>query len=191
MKIKDAFTEVRTGVNVNKLVRQGNYAEEVYTFHKDAIQGCKLIESRFIKKIVDSEINDKYYMKPRDIIISLKKPYKVGTLPYDKKDKILIPNNFAILRGIDRDKYGFIFLSNYLDKIGIDKFLETRTTTGDLTISEIENIELPDIPKDEQTKIRTLLDSINERSIIYNTILDNDAKIVEYVLKEVIGENNV
>ena len=38
----------------------------------------------------------------------------------DAKD-VVIPNNFIVLRGINMDLYSYIFVSNYLEKIGIEK----------------------------------------------------------------------
>ncbi len=190
MKVRDIFTEIKTGRYINNSI-ESNEAMEVYTFKKEALSYSTLVESRLEKKIIYCNINDKYLMKPRDIIISLKKPYKVGTITYDTHKSILIPNNFAILRGINMDLYSFVFVSNYLERIGILDYVNVHHISGDLSLEDIKDIDLPDIPKEKQMTISELMKSINERSNIYSKILENDDKIVKYALNKVIGDSHV
>ena len=189
MKIKDVFEEIFTGYNMTNATGN-NDPREVYLIQKDSIQYTNIIENRLIKKRITTDIKTKYYMQPRDIIISLKKPYKVGTYRYNNSKKIIIPNNFIILRGINRNLYSFIFVPNYLEKIGIQEYIEENNITGELTVENIKKIELPDISKIEQMKISELMNNINDRSSIYNNILENDDKIIKYALNTVIGEKN-
>ena len=191
MLIKDAFEEVFTGFNMSNSVNNEKHTDEAYFIQKDSIQYTNIIEKKLIKKTVTSDVKLKYFMKDRDIIISLKKPYKVGTYRFNGHKPIIIPNNFAILRGINRDLYSFIFVANYLEKIGIDKYIKENGLTGcDLTATDINFIDLPNISKEEQMKISELMNLINDRSAIYSTILENDDEIIRYALKEVVGENN-
>ena len=194
MKIEDVFDDVYTGFNIINS-RSTNIVEDVYFIQKDSIEYTNIIKNNLIKKKVSSNIKKKYVLEGRDIIISLKKPYKVGTCRFEMKDKkVIIPNNFIILRGINRDLYSYIFVANYLEKIGIDKFIrehsDLKTDNKDLTISDIKSIELPKISKDEQMKISNLMNNINDRSAIYSTILKNDDEIIRYALNLVVGDNN-
>ena len=194
MKIEDIFDDVYTGFNIINS-RSTNIVEDVYFIQKDSIEYTNIIKNNLIKKKVSSNIKKKYVLEGRDIIISLKKPYKVGTCRFEMKDKkVIIPNNFIILRGINRDLYSYIFVANYLEKIGIDKFIrehsDLKTYNKDLTISDIKSIELPKISKDEQMKISNLMNNINDRSAIYSTILKNDDEIIRYALNLVVGDNN-
>lgn len=194
MKVKDVFKEIFTGYNMNNSTSSEDYTQTVNFINKNSIQYTNIIKDKLINKKINTNVKFKYYMQERDIIISLKKPHKVGT--YRKIDiwrdneKVIIPNNFVILRGIDTDKYSYIFLANYLENIGIDKYIEEKSTIGELKISDIENIELPDISKEKQMTITNLLNNINDRSTAYELILKNDEDIKKYVLNEVIGEEN-
>ena len=198
MLVKDAFKEVFTGFNMTNSISGDKYVKDVYFIQKDSIQYVNIVESKLVNRRIDSDIKDKYYMKERDIIISLKKPYKVGTYRFkdlfNNKKPIVIPNNFIVLRGINMDLYSFIFVANYLEKIGIDKYVNENDfknrINSELKLDDVINIELPDIPKKEQMKISNLINSINERSAIYSTILENDDKIVKYALNKVIGDNS-
>ena len=191
MLIKDAFKEVFTGLNMSNSVNNEKNTDEAYFIQKDSIQYTNIIEKKLVKKKITTDVKDKYFMKDRDIIISLKKPYKVGTYRFNGHRPIIIPNNFVILRGINRDLYSFIFVANYLEKIGIDKYIkENNLSNSDLTRTDINFIELPNISKEEQMRISELMNLINDRSAIYSTILENDDEIIRYALKEVVGENN-
>ena len=190
MKIKDVFEEISVGYNISNTTVKDKYSKIYKTLHKDSIQYTNIIDSRLIEKIFTGEIKKKYFIQPRDILIFVKKPYRVGTYTYEINEDIVIPNNFIILRGINIDKYSYIFIANYLEKIGIKKFIEKNNFIGNLTIDDIKKIELPDISKEKQMSISPLLNAINERSAIYTNILDNDDKIVNYAIKNIIGEKN-
>ncbi len=190
MKIKDVFEEISVGYNISNTTVKDKYSKIYKTLHKDSIQYTNIIDSRLVERIFTGEIKKKYFIQPRDILIFVKKPYRVGTYTYEINEDIVIPNNFIILRGINIDKYSYIFIANYLEKIGIKKYIEKNNFIGNLTIDDIKKIELPDISKEKQMSISPLLNAINERSAIYTNILDNDDKIVNYAIKNIIGEEN-
>lgn len=190
MKIKDVFEDIFTGYNMTNATGNNKEPKEIYLIQKDSIQYTNIIKNKLVCKKIATDIKNKYYMQPRDIIISLKKPYKVGTLRTKTNQKIVIPNNFIILRGINMDLYSFIFVPNYLEKIGIPKFTEENNITSELTVENIKSIELPAIPKEKQMKISNLMNHINDRSAIYSNILENDDKIIKYALNEIIGDDN-
>lgn len=190
MKLKDVFEEINVGYNKTNAAVDDDYSKIYKTLHKDSIQYTNVIDSRLIEKTFTGEIKKKYFIQPRDIIIFVKKPYRVGTYSHEVKEDIVIPNNFIVLRGIDMDKYSYIFVSNYLEKIGIKRYLENNPFINNLTIDDVKNIELPDISKEKQMTISPLLNAINERSAIYTNILDNDDKIINYAIESIIGDEH-
>ena len=190
MKIKDVFEDIFTGYNINNSGTIDKYVKDVYTIQKDSIQYTNIIENKLVSKRISTDVKKKYFMDSRDIIINVKKPYKVGTYRFNKKIEVIIPNNFIILRGINMELYSFIFVTNYLEKIGIDKYVRDNHKEGNLTIEDIKEIELPNIPKTRQMKISNLMNNINERSAIYSEILENDDEIIRYALSEVMGEHD-
>ena len=124
----------------------------------------------------------------KDIHIPVRKTAHSAGYDVEAAEDIVIPNNFIILRGIDMDKYSYIFVANYLEKIGIRNFVEENKFTGNLTLEDIKNIELPNIDKEKQMTISPLLKAINERSSIYSNILDNDEIIIKHAINKIIGE---
>lgn len=190
MKLKNVFEDIIVGYNFINASVKDEYSKVYKYLQKDSIQYTNIIESQLIERTFTGEVKKKYFVQPRDILIFVKKPYRVGTLSYEIKEDIVIPNNFIVLRGINMDIYSYIFVANYLENIGINKYIEENNITGNLTIEDIKNIELPDIPKEKQMTISPLLNAINERSAIYTNILDNDNKIINYAIKSIIGEEN-
>lgn len=190
MKIKDAFDEIYVGYNITNAAVKDKYSKLYKTLYKDSIQYTNILDSKLIEKAFTGEIKKKYFVKPRDIIIFVKKPYRVGTYSHDVNEEIVIPNNFVILRGINMDYYSYIFVANYLEKVGIKKYIKDNKFVGNLTVGDIKKIELPNIPKDKQMTISPLLNAINERSAIYTNILSNDEKIVNYAIESIIGDKN-
>ena len=190
MKIKDVFEDVFTGFNINSLTTDNNFAKFYNTLQKDSIQYTNIIESKLIEKKIGTNIKKKYIMQPRDILIFIKPPYRVGT--YSKRNdlNLIIPNNFIVLRGINMDLYSYIFVTNYLEKYGIAKFVKERNITGNLSKADIEEIELPDIPKEKQMTISPLLNAINERSASYSKILENDDQIIKYAISKITGDKD-
>ena len=191
MKIKDVFKEVINGYNINNSAVKDEYSKTYKTLKKDSIQYTNIIEKKLVDKDFSNNIKEKYFMQPRDILIFVKKPYRVGTYQSFLNDKkIVIPNNFIILRDINMDYYSYIFVANYLEKIGIDKCIKENDIEENLTIASILDIDLPDISKEKQMSISPLLNAINRRSAIYSNILENDDQIINYAIKKVIGEDN-
>ena len=190
MKLKNVFEEIIVGYNFINASVKDEYSKVYKYLQKDSIQYTNIIESQLIERTFTGEVKKKYFVQPRDILIFVKKPYRVGTLSYEIKEDIVIPNNFIVLRGINMDIYSYIFVANYLENIGINKYIEEHNITGNLTIEDIKNIELPDITKEKQMTISPLLNAINDRSAIYTNILNNDKKIIDYAINSIIGDEN-
>lgn len=190
MKVREVFKEVFMGCNMTNALANDEKVKDIYTLQKDSIEYTNIIENKLIRKRISNDVKKKYFMSDRDIVVYVKKPYKVGTYRFNNDLEVIIPNNFIILRDINMDLYSFIFVTNYLEKIGIDKYVKEHGIEGNLTIGDIEDIDLPDIPKEDQMRISKLINSINERSSIYSIILENDNQIIRHALKEVIGDNS-
>lgn len=188
MKIKDVFDEIIVGYNITNAAVKDKCAKMYKTLQKDSIQYTNIIDSKIIEKAFSGEIKEKYFIKQNDILIFVKKPYRVG-ICIKNEQEIILPNNFVLLRGI-HDTYSAVFVANYLEKIGIKKHVEKNSFIGNLTVDDIKKIDLPDISKEKQMTISPLLHDINERSAIYSNILDNDQKIIHYALHRILGDEN-
>lgn len=190
LKIKDNFKEIFVGVNLSTCSKNGDM-QEVYTFKKEHIifnsilyndfgynrlkyraQYEHLPNKNFSKVKVPKNIKQKYYLTFGDIVISLKKPYKVFEDIIFRNDKIIATNNYVILRGIDRKKHYAPYLAYYIEKIAIENLLKNSNRINtELSIEDIKNIELPSISKSEQ------IDKSCEISALIKTILEAEDQI--------------
>ena len=196
MKIKDIFNEVFLGVNLSNYTNKKD-TQQVYTFKKENIvynsilyndyglskfknrqKHISLPNLKFQKKEISKNISDKYFIKYGDIIISIKKPYKVFNDIIVKNEKILVTNNYVVLRGISDDFY-VPYISYYLENKGIKKYMDNNTKVNtELTIEDIKNIEIPNISKKEQ------IDRYLEIETRINKILEYQDQIEEILNKE-------
>ena len=195
MLIREAFDYRKCGMDINK--KQATRPDDlmnVKKIQKSAMQSSKFLESRLIDVSLPYTLEDKYFLHEKDIVISLKDPYCAAALSYLPKNKILIPNNYVVLRDINTKKYNYLFVVNYLNLIGIKKILKRNKDEDihtDLTLADVEDISLPNISLAKQESILKLCDAINERNIIYETIKDNDRIIIEKAMKELVGDKDV
>ena len=191
MFLSDVFDYIKGGKDPNKKTTMPNELMIVKKIQKNAMQNSKFIPSRFIDEKLPFKLDDKYFLQKEDIIISLKEPYKASANSEDLELKVLIPNNYVVLRNIDKKKYNYLFVVNYLNIIGIENLVNNKYFNADLTIDDVKNISLPDISLYKQESLLSLLDSINERAISYELIKDNDMEIAKHVMKDILGDNNV
>ena len=169
MKVKDVFKEIFVGINLSLGSKNGEM-QEVYTFNKQNIIHNTILFNEFgynkfkfrekynhlpntnLTKIkVPINIKEKYFLKFGDIVISTKKPYKVFNDIIIKNDRIIATNNFIILREMISEKYYYPYLMYYIEKVGIKKLLnESSKMNNELSLEDIKNIELPNIPRNQQ-----------------------------------------
>ena len=190
MKLKDVFEEISVGYNVTNAAVKDKYSKIYKILHKESIQYTNVIDSRLSEKAITGKVKKKHLIHQGDLLIFVKKPYRVGTYKYNPDEEIIIPNNFIVLRGINEDLYSNTFVANYLEKIGIENYVKDNEITGNLILSQVEDIDLPDISKEKQMTISILLNAINDRSAMYTNILDNDDTIIKYAIESITGDKN-
>lgn len=81
------------------------------------------------------------------------------------------------------DKYSFIFITNYLNNVWLDKYMENHS---ELSLEDIKEIDIPNISKEEQMSITNICKSLNKRSSLLMSLLDNDKKIIKEVFNKIL-----
>ena len=196
MKVEDVFKEIFVGINLSTCCKTTE-KQDVYTFKKENIIYSSITYNNFgynkfknrerydyiikndLQKIqVPKNIKEKYYIKYNDIIISLKKPYKVFNDIITTSDKIVITNNYIILREIDTEKYYAPYLKYYIENIGINELLKKNIRiNNELSLEDVKNIELPTISLNEQ------INKYFEITALVQQILKSENQIIE-ILKD-------
>ena len=81
-----------------------------------------------------------------------------------------------------------IGISEYFskNKITYDKY-DNKKKKEALTIEDIEKIEVPNISLDKQIELLSLINPINQRSSLYQKLIQNDLEIKKHMIKEMLG----
>ncbi len=190
MLVKNAF-RVSCGHNYSEVYKSDIY---VYQLNVTDFDDCVISKpSKTIK--YNGKVSDKNVLSLNDIIISKTTKGKKAHVGYVSQlfDKdTFISNNLIVLRS-STDKYDPLFVAEYLDKIIIPEKLNGKDNYK-FEKDDIEKMELPDIPLDEQKKLVSFFSLINKRTALYKEIIDNNNKIklslLERLKQEEKHENN-
>jgi hypothetical protein len=78
MKVKEVFKEVFMGCNMTNAIANDEKVKDIYTMQKDSIEYTNIIENKLIRKRISNDVKKKYFMSDRDIVVYVKKPFKVA-----------------------------------------------------------------------------------------------------------------
>ena len=172
----DDIAEIFSGVQISRFIDESS-------------DKFPLIKNKFVNDYVldyslehiSKDINEKYFSKREDIIISLSQPNTVSLL---KKEGYIIPMYFAIIRL--KEGYNPDYVYHFLDSIVFHKKLHILLEGGALKIikvADLKNIEIyiPELEKQEE--YGEFLDLIDKK----NRLLENKKqcykKFKEYFVK--------
>jgi len=157
---------------------------------KECMQHGKLIPSRFDNNVQypPKEINEEDFLHKGDIIISLKTPYCASACDEEPLDRVFISKNYAVIRNISED-YNYQFIAYYFNYRCASDLIKKNGSGVDLNLKQIkEDVKLPVISLDKQLQFLKICDPINYRAVLYETLRDNDEKIIEYALNRIESE---
>ena len=158
---------------------------------------CNVIVQRSIKgdgqlsdfeelKLKDN-IKDRFYSKPGDVLMKMPYPFDVVQV---KTPGLVISDRIAIIR-MHKDYYDPSFISHLLTNAHVKKQLHEIGSTeriSHVSIKEIKELEL-NIPAIEtQIQYGELLDTINEKIIQDQKVVEYDRRLKEGILNKIWGE---
>ena len=153
----------------------------------NSIESPSIIENKLEYDKFDEDLDEKYLLKKYDIVIYLKKKYKVGIFLGAEKN-IVVPNAFIIIRDLDSNYYDPIFLANYLTK-NIDSLFEYKGSNN-INCEDVKDLELPLFSINKQKTISSLLTHLNRRISTYSNIIENDLILINEALESVTGDTH-
>lgn len=188
MLIKDIFKD-----NIYKGVRiedKGNTSFESYVIDTKDVENCVINYKNIGIKKINMDINDKYLLKPKDIIVASipsNTTSHVGYAQDDLEDRnVIIKKNFFILRN-PIDRYNPEFVAEYLDNIGIKLFCEQNNLYS-LTKQDIEKIDIPNISIEKQNEAIEVIRLFNRRIRYFNLLINNQKDLKLKVLDKVMND---
>ena len=182
MKLNEIFKEIFVGIRLTFDERKG---EECLVVRSGDIDECRINPKEAMIADIDS-IKDKYYMKKGDILIGTKKTDSsnhVGYCQSNEGEKTIILKNVIVLRD-PISSYNPEFVAEYLNMKGFNSFYDSNLLLSKDAIGEYE---IPCIPLNKQEELLNVINPINERTRLYQKLINNDRKIKNYLLTEVMN----
>lgn len=176
LKKIDDIAEIYSGVQISRFIDEDS---DKFPIIKNKFVNDYILD--YSLEHVSKEINEKYFSKKGDIVISLSQPNTVSLL---KEDGYIIPMYFAIIRL--NEGYNPDYIYHLLDSILFHKKLHTLLEGGALKIikvADLKNIEIyvPDFEK--QKKFGEFLDLIDKKNRLLEAKKDCYKKFKEYFVK--------
>ena len=184
MQVKklEEIAEIFSGVQISRF--KDKFSKK-YPVIKNKFLKDEILEYDLVN--ISNGINQKYFSKKGDIIISLSQPNKVSIL---HEEGYIIPMYFAVIRL--KESFDPFFIYHLLDSEGFHKQLYSFLEGGSLKIIKVSDlkriqIRIPDYEKQvEYAKFFNLVDRKNQ--LLTDKKRCNE-KLKEYVIKtELKGE---
>ncbi|MDR2544889.1 MAG: hypothetical protein LBD03_05010 [Methanobrevibacter sp.] len=152
------------------------------TISNKSVEENYINENLFENLSTDRDIDSKYIAKENDIIMKLSPPYNVSIIDF-KKNYVIVPLNFAIIR-LKKDVEFFpMYLSYLLNSYNIRKQL-SRLVEGSgiqvMKISHVKEIKVKKIAISKQKKYAKLFSLLNERKKLMKR---------KFEVEEILSEN--
>ncbi len=123
-------------------------------------------ELSYLKEL--DENYDRYCIKNNNLVISKLSPFKIALVTTKEKQKLIANGNLYFLE-IDEEKVNPIFLTNFLQgEKGIQQLnvYAKGAVMKSISIRDLKEIEIPNLPIEEQNKIGKALEELDEELII-------------------------
>lgn len=186
MTINDVF-KVFKGIRIEKTTKD---SFEAYVIDTKDVSNCVINYSNSKDDIYMTDINEKYFLKPKDIVIASipsQTTNHVGYCTSIGDEKVIIKKNFFVLRlrEPDNNEINTQFVAEYLEYFGVEELKEKYSYKG-FQRSDIENIDLPNISIEKQNELVDLIKPMNERNKLYYKLIKNEEEIKKFIISEVI-----
>ena len=178
MKVKlEDIGDVFSGVQITRYV---DINSNEYPVIKNKFKKENILD--YSMENISENINEKYFSKKGDIIISLSQPYTISLL---HQEGFIIPMYFAILRV--NKKYDSSYIYHYLRSEIFHKKIHTLSEGGNLKIIKIEylkNIEIETVDLEIQKKYGKFLNLIDKKSKLLDNKKQINEKLKEFVIQK-------
>lgn len=176
MKKLEDIAEIFSGVQISRFLDEDS---EKYPLIKNKFKKDNILDYSF--ESISGDINQKYFSKKGDIIISLSQPNTVSLL---HEEGFIIPMYFAVIRL--HEGYDASFIYHVLESQVFRKEIHTLLEGGALKIIKLSDlrqikITIPEIEK--QKEYGEFLDLIDKKNQILENKKQCNNKFKEYFVK--------
>ena len=184
-KTLNQIAEVFTGARTSRYINENNSLKPVLKnkFSKDNIH------LEFTTEAISNKLDDKFYSKKGDIVISLSTPNNVSLID---REGFIIPMQFAIIRLYDGYDPNFItaaLKSSYFSN-EINKRLE-GTSLKIIKIEYLKGIELNIPDYEKQKKLGKYLNLLNQRNMLLERKIELNKEFENKVMTDLLKKGKV
>lgn len=179
------IADIMSGLRIDRYTENDTKMQKVYRISSPKSVGNSLA----IDSIeISSNIDDKYYSKKDDILLSMTRPTYLFKV---KEEGVIIHSNFVILRVKEEYDPSYVYHSLKSEFNHIMHILGEGSVLGFVRVSNLReiNLNLPDL--ETQKKYGKLWDLIDEKIRLNEKKLLLENNLKRGIIKEEIGENYV
>lgn len=195
--------EIENSIKLGDLVKSINRGSMISSKDLDSLVSSEKTNYQYLmlQDIRDGEISkdlaylkdldesyDRYCIRNNNIIISKISPYKVALAKIEEDMKVIANGNLYFLE-LDEEKVNPIFLTNFLQsEQGIRQLnmYAKGAVMKSISIRDLKEIEIPNLPIEEQNKISEEIRDLDEELIILekqiDIIRDKKVKLIQEVI---------
>jgi restriction endonuclease S subunit len=179
------IADIMSGLRIDRYMKKNTKMQKVYRISSPKSVGDSLAID-YIE--ISSNIDDKYYSKRDDILLSMTRPTYIFKV---KEEGVIIHSNFVILRVKEEYDPSYVYHSLKSEFNHIMHILGEGSVLGFVRVSNLReiNLNLPDL--ETQRKYGKLWDLIDEKIRLNEKKLLLENNLKRGIIKEEIGENYV
>ena len=179
------IADIMSGLRIDRYMKKNTKMQKVYRISSPKSVGNSLAID-YIE--ISSNIDDKYYSKRDDILLSMTRPTYIFKV---KEEGVIIHSNFVILRVKEEYDPSYVYHSLKSEFNHIMHILGEGSVLGFVRVSNLReiNLNLPDL--ETQRKYGKLWDLIDEKIRLNEKKLLLENNLKRGIIKEEIGENYV
>ena len=179
----DQIAEIFTGARISRYTNESNSLKPVIKnkFSRDKIH------LEFSKEPISNKLDEKFYSKKGDIVISLSAPNNVSLID---DEGFIIPMQFAVIRLYDGYDSSFIAAalksSYFLNEI--NKMLE-GTSLKTIKIEYLKDMELNIPDYEKQKKLGEYFNLLNQRNLLLERKIELNREFENKVMSDLLKED--
>lgn len=197
IKIQNSITlgEVCLAINRGAMIKS-NELDQLVCSEKTNFQYLKLqdIQNGFIEDDLPSlkglkEEHEKYVIHDKNLVISKIFPFKIATAKIKSDEQLLASGNLYFLE-LDESKVNPVFVEVFLrSEAGMAQFdyLSKGTIMKSISIRDLKEIQIPNLPREEQDKIAKEYEILSDEITILQRqmemVCDKRDRLIEGLIK--------
>lgn len=194
MKIEDIAKKVYSGQIISRVEAKEEVGDEVLEERKvlvpKAISGGRVTHADLSTVKLKKSVDEDRITRQGDIVLKLSTPYDAAFI--EKEDEgLVVPSFCVVIRGINKDLADPEFVTAYLNTDYVRERLKSTvagTTMPVLKISDVRQLELPDIELAKQRLLGQAYSISCQKQDVLREMLSNEQTLINSIVLNAVKE---